>query len=724
MDVVQIQRWLLGPICQQWTSRLAAAQRSKERFDSIAKLCRQFYGSSAKAMWEDNFRKEFFPNIGNPTFKININKAFELVAVIGPSLFWDNPERTMRSYDPVDQVAAAQLMGITQEEQLQAIQQQAAMSEQIRKVRNELGSQYLQYSQNEQPIGLKNQSELGIQEALLTGLGLMWTETYTSPATGETKTQNVYDSVDNLLLDPDARDPDWKDVRWMARRHRDPVWEVERRFGYPPGYLTSRGTACSAEWDAAREAGSERYNDLMDWTEIWSVGGVGARTGGVEAKTAQFLDSLVGDYAYLCISPHVPHPLNLPPAVLEMGTPEAVVEALRWRTSSFGAVHEVWKDNRWPVEPLKFYRVTGSVWPLAVLAPGLGHLIAMNVIAVAFLQQTWDRRRDFIGVAQQAKDSLELAIRGDANPALIPLSATAGQPLAELIQYLDRPAIQGDMLSWMDWLADGFAKATGLLDIYYGVTKTQVRVSSDVEQKNRAANVRPEKMASDVVIWVNRFSTSELWLAAQHVPATQLTGLLGPFGAMAWQSLMNSVPLEVLCQEMEAFIDAKDLRRPDYARDLDALQTMSQTFFPAALQYATATGDPTPLNAYLSLMFKSMDMRERDYSGLMFGSFAPPQSPEMQALQQRMVELQAGELEAKTQEIQAKAYGRIVDTTYKQQGITPQTMQRLAQTAALHKQKMAEKDELHLQGLIQDETMFQQELRQLKQKPRPVGSAK
>lgn len=210
MDTVELQRWLLGPIVQQWTARFAAAQRAKQRFDTIAKLCRQFFGSSAKAMWEDDFRKEFFPTVGNPTFQININKAFELVAVIGPTLFWDYPERTVRSYEPIDQTEPAMLLGIQDEQMLQQIQQQQQMQMQASKVRNDIGSLYLRYSQKEQPCGLKSQCELGIQEALLTGMGLMWTETYSHPGTGETKTQNVYDSVDNLLIDPDAKDPDWK----------------------------------------------------------------------------------------------------------------------------------------------------------------------------------------------------------------------------------------------------------------------------------------------------------------------------------------------------------------------------------------------------------------------------------------------------------------------------------------------------------------------------------
>jgi hypothetical protein len=45
-----IQQYLLGPIVSQWYARFTSAEKAKERFNVMAKLCRQFLGSSAKAM--------------------------------------------------------------------------------------------------------------------------------------------------------------------------------------------------------------------------------------------------------------------------------------------------------------------------------------------------------------------------------------------------------------------------------------------------------------------------------------------------------------------------------------------------------------------------------------------------------------------------------------------------------------------------------------------------
>lgn len=717
MDAIsEIQTSLLGPIVTQWVSRIESAKRSKARFDTIAKLCRQFYGSSAKAMWEEDFRKEFFPTLQQPTFKVNLNKAFELIAQIGPSLFWKNPERKVQSYRKPDQIAIAQLMGVQEPEMLQQIQMQQAMDEGVNEIRNSLASIYLDYAQNEQPVILKHEAEQCINDLLLTGLGLMWTQSYTRPGSGEMLTKNCFGSVDDLQIDPDSKKPDWSDARWISRNHYEPVWMVERRFGYPPGYLTGRGTRVSAEFTVSREqkVDHDRYCDMMDWTEIWSRGGIGARIGGVDAQRSQFLDQLVGDNVYLCVTPGVPHPLNIPPGMLSEGSLEAVKEAVRWRTSGFGAVHEMWKDNKWPVAPLKSYTVSGSPWPLAPLASGLGYLICMNVIMVSKLTQAWDRRRDIFGVAADMRDTLMSALKSDESPAIIPIAHSVGRPINELIQRYERGDSNDDLLQWMEYLGSEFAKNTGLMDIHYGLSQTQSRVSGDVDSKNRAASIRVEKMRSDIIDWVNQFSTSELWLACQYIPGEQLIPLLGEWGAMAWEQMIKAIPFDQLIREMTCTIDSKDLIRPDNARDLDGLNMISQPMLQAAQTYALQTGDSAPLNGFIQKWTEAMDMR--DTEGLMFGSWAPPPDPAAQQMQQHMMQLQASKLEADAAETQAKTIGRLTDTQFKMRGVTPQMLLKMQQEEMKFNMKMQQDQMEHLQDLVQNEELFKQTLAQLKRK--------
>lgn len=712
--LVELQTNLLGPIVTQWSARLNAAKRSKERFNTIAKLCRQFFGSSAQAMWQEDFRKEFYPTLQTPTFQVTLNKAFELVAIIGPSLYWTNPERQVKSYEMPDQTMLAQILGVTDQEMLQQIQAQQQQFMGTREIRNSLASIVLDYMQNEQTGRLKKDVELAINEFLLTGLGLIWTESYEHPGTGEIMTRNKYRSVDDLQIDPDCKKPDWSDARWISLSHYEPVWMVERRFGYPPGYLTGRGTRTSAEFMSTQEAtnGTERYCDMMEWQEIWSRGGIGARIGGVDAKTSQFLDAVVGDNVYIATSPNVPHPLNIPPMLLSEGTVEDLQEAVRWRTSGFGAIHELWKDDRWPVSPLISYPVAGSPWPLALLAPGLGHLISMNIILITKLNQAWERRREIYGIAQEMKDVLSAAMKSDESPLLIPLSHEINKPLAELIQRFDRGDSADDLLAWMEYLGNEFAKATGLLDIHYGITQSQARVTGDIDAKNRAAGIRPDKMRQDIREWVQTFSTSELWLAAQHVQGQQLQDLVGPWGVMAWDALVKSLPFEQLIREMSCFIEAKDLERPDYARDLSGLQEIAQPFTQLAGAYAAQTGDTEPINAFLRRWLEAMDFRNP--GDLQFGPWSPPQDPAAAQMQQQMAQLEMQEKQARTDEIQAKAIGRLTDTQFKMRGVTPQMLTQMQYNQMKFEQQIQQDKVRHLQELLQNEELFQITLQKAK----------
>jgi len=711
----EIQTGLLGPIVAQWISRINSADVAKTRFNTIAKLCRQFFGSSAKAMWEDDFRKEFYPSLQTPMFQVNMNKAFELVAVIGPNLYWKNPERQVQSYRAPDQVELAQMFGVQDLEMLQQIQAAYQQTEAVKQKRNALASLVLEYLQTEQAGTLKREVHQCINEFLLTGLGLMWTESYQHAGTGEQLVRNRYGSVDDLQIDPDSRLPDWSDARWISRRHVDPIWKVERMFGHPPGYLAGRGTMTSREHQVSREMAysNDKYCDMIEWYEVWSRGGIGARVGGVDAKHSQYLDSVVGDNCYICVSAGVPHPLNVPPAVLTDAPVEMLQEAVRWRTSGFGAIHELWKDDRWPVTPLSSYPVSGSPWPLAILAPGLGHLIAMNIILVTKLNQAWDRRREIIGVASEMKDVLTGQLKGDDSPAIIPISHSIGKGMNELIQRLDRGDTQDDLLQWMEYLSSEFAKATGLLDIHYGITQTQSRVSGDVDAKTRAAGIRPEKMREDIVDWVRQFSTSELWLASQIISGEQLTELLGEWGGVAWEQFIKAMPFEQLIREMTCYIDAKDIQRPDHARDLDALTQLTQPFFQMAIPYAQQTGDPNPINAFMTRLMTAMDMR--DFEDLMFGSWMPQPDPMAQQMQMQMAQLQAQEIEAKTAETQAKTIGRITDTQFKMRGVTPQMLLKMQHDQVKFQQQLSQDQVAHLQQLVQDEELFAQKLKQARQ---------
>lgn len=697
-----IQQYLLGPIVSQWYARFTSAQKEKERFSVMAKLCRQFLGSSAKAMWEDGFRKEFYPAVAQPQFMVSLNKAFELVAIIGPSLYWQSPTREVKSTDVPDQTQLAQLLGITERDMLEQIQQAQGQKTTEREIRNSLASLVLEYIGREHPGGTKIDNELIIQDALVTGRGCGWTETYTNRSTGEPMVGTFYDPVDNLLIDPDAKDPALRDVKWMARKHVEPVWVVERRFGYPPGYLQGRGTHISSEYASRMEVevnkGNTMYQDQIEWYEVWSCGGIGARVTGANATMGQALDQLTGDYCYLCVTRNLMHPLNLPPALVSQGGPEQIREALKWRTSRFGSVFELWRDRKWPVQLLDFYPVVGSCWPMAVLGPGIGSLLAMNILLVSHLTMSWDRRRDIIAVNGAYAEEVEAAIKGENNPAVIKINAASQMSISDIVAFVQRPEVQGNLLEWIQYLDNQFQMATGLDDIHYGVSQKQARVSADVNAKQSAASVRPEKMATDVHQFVVSTSTKELWLAAQYMKGQQIRGLVGDWGAMAWDNLMGSMDIDTLFHEMEVWIEATDLRRPNRDKDMSDLERIAPFYIPAVQTYAQLTGDEKPFNAFLHRFGVAMQMKNPE--DLFFGPWHQAPDPQMQQMQAEAQQVEMAKTAATTEEIKAKTVARLVDAQYKQQGANAPAQQKMKWAEMFNQQKIRMQEEAHLQQMV------------------------
>lgn len=711
---VQVQQYLLGPLVQQWFARLRAAEESKRRFTSMAKLCRQFLGSSAKAMWENDFRQEFYPGIAQPQFMVSLNKAFELVAIIGPSLYWQNPSREVRSMDQPDQTILAQLVGVSDPAMLEQIKQTQDQENSKKEIRNSLASAVMENIQQTHPGGVKIDLQMIIQDALVTGRGCGWTETYTNPATGELCVGTFFDSVDNLLVDPDATDPAMRDVTWKSRRHIEPVWVVERRFGYPPGYLKGKGTHISAEYSATERhvssQGSVMYKDMLEWYEVWSIAGVGARVTGVDAAMGQALDQLTGDNAYLCITRDLTHPLNLPPELVMYAPPEGIKQALRWRTSahpnsqSIGSIFELCDVHKWPVQLMDFYPVTGTCWPMAVLGPGIGSLLAMNIILVSNLSLSWDRRRDIITVLSSYAEDVESALRSEANPAIIKINSVSNATLNQLVGFLQRPEVGGDPLAWLGYLDDQFKMATGLDDIHYGISQKQARVSSDVEARTSASNVRPDKMANDVHEFVVACGTKEMWLSAMYIRGGRLIPLLGPWGAAAWDVFFGQMQLAQLAQEVEVWIEAMDMKRPSREKDIADLNGLAPFYLPIVQGYTEMTGDEKPINAFLHRYATAMQMRNPE--DLYFGPWRPAPDPAVQQQQQQMLALEAGKTQAEIEEIRAKTTARLIDAQYKSTGAAAPAMARIQWADLLTKQKMQQSDEMHALKLVQTQEMI------------------
>jgi hypothetical protein len=716
----------LRPLCEVWRERLNAAKRAKEPFQKVSRQCMDFFRAGAGFMWGNEHRNMFFDGkLPVPRFKITVALPYEYVSIYGPHLFWQYAGRKVFSQRQVE--LNPLLFGdIQNDPNAQAAFQQAkAADDQDRAATayiNELISSVLNWAQREQPNGLVSHGRMCTVEALVTGGGLLAPEIYTFPGSTAKLPRSRYVPIESLLIDPDCKDPLWEEAGWIAIRHSDPVWQVERRFGLKKNALAGKGHQQSAEMTAREQSNHNGYpgkgtHDMITWWEIYSRCGIGPRTEKLNHVLLDEFDDAIGDYAYLCVAEGVDYPLNAPAERFLQGsaedgsaTAEELVTAFEWRFVGYGDPFPIWKDNRWPVEPLMFDRIPGTPWPMPPMAAGLGELIAINILTSAYVDITWTNRKRIIGYLKSCVNDVEKAVNSDESFSFVAINDNVQGALNNMIQFLDAPRSKEDILVAIEKLRGDFYRRVGLNELMYGESSTQIRVAADIRGRSESSQIRPEKMSMDVAEWMSRVSQSEMMAAVMYTNGEDLVHLLGEHNAQAWDMLVKQIPIERLMREAKTTVEASELRRPNHERDTANAQALQQYLMPVLQMYAQSNGNYEPLNGFIKSIGESMEM---DVSQFLMPSTPP--DPEQMKLQQQAQQTEIQETAASAQHKTAqaaKAKAEAVATLAEIAGgdgespeAGPDPMLEQA-----HMQKMRHNEELHNQKLIAEQEKLVQDM--------------
>lgn len=655
------------PLCQVWTERIAAALKAKDRFTKVGDQCNHFFEAGAGFMWETKFKKEYFSgSLPSPKFKITIAKMYEFVSIYGPHLYWQYANRKVVSHrkehgikirpehfgDPNDP---------TVQQAYQQVMQQDAGELSMSDFANELMGSYLNWSQREQPGGALH-AQMAITETLIKGMGCLWPDVYSFAGSSEKFTRLRYQSVDNLVIDPDCTDPLLETAGYIALRHVTPIWQLENKFGLKRGTLNGRGNNISMEQvsrdSVKNSAGQKQTFDRIEWWEIWSKCGVGPRTSSLSHQVLDELDESLGDYAYLCVAKGVDFPLNAHPDRFfgeEAASQEDVSQMFEWRCAGFGEPFPVWGDNRWPVSLLSFNKVSKSPWPLAPGAPGLGELIVINILSSAYADQAWADRKSIIGYLKSAAGDVKSALESENATEVVEINDNVQRSITDCIQYLNKPGRQNNLLEAIGYFSGVFDKRVGLNALMYGDSSTQIRVASDIRARSEASQIRPEKYSKDVAAWMSDATQMEMFSAIMYVKGMSLTHLLGGYGASQWDSLVASMPVELAMREMRASVEASEVRRPNHERDTANMQALQQYLLPTAQQFAQETGKTKPLQDFLSLASESMEMPALAKLAEGFDEWRPPVDEESQKIAQAQAQAEIENVQSDSAQKQSAA---------------------------------------------------------------------
>lgn len=701
-------QYLQRPIVEGWLAKLAHARDAKKAFTAVAKQCESFFSADMGFMWKDEYKQKFLSGNLQSKFHLTIAKAFELVAIFGPVLFWKYPNRVIKSYDPID--LTPEVFGDPNDPQVQQMFQQAYAETQqessLGKVRNSLMEKYLNYSQREQPFGgLQGQAEGAITEALVKGRGCLHVRPYSFPGSGRTLTGSFYISVDDFFIDPDCRNADLSDAEWISIRHVQPRWRVEKLFKLPKDYLKGKAHLESAASMAENRTHSDhmyrqvgKTNDLVVWHEFFSKSGVGGRLKDVTSGLTDDFDRVVGDYARICVMQGVDHPLNIPDELI-LGDEESVRAACEWPVPT-------WMDDRWPVAVLDFYRKPNSPWPIAPLAPGLGELTFMNVMMSLLCNRAWSSSRDIIAYLKSCASNVEEQLKSGDYQCFIELNDNINKNIQEVIQFVQQPGVNRDVFSMLEAVSAMFDRRVGLTELAYGLNPGGVasRSAADIQAKQESLSVRPDYMAGKVEDWMTEIAVIEKFTARWHVTGRDVEPLLGRWGGMLWDQLITSEDPEICVREMKATVEAGSARKPNRQRDAANLNQAIGWMLPVFQQYAMLTGDSGPLNSFFVKWGEAADM---DMSGMDMGEWKqqPPEpTPEMQQQQQMALEQQQADVQADQQLKYLDIQSKTVDLQQKMMalqggGVDPVEGEKQAQELEFDQirknQELTYRDQLH-----------------------------
>ncbi len=628
----------LRAVVEQWRKKIQLAwDHRKREFMDDAEECARFFDGPYDWLYRPrrdaaSHGFDFGSNdLPGPSCRMTVNKTAELVQLFGPSLYHRNPVRKVNPRQVVELDPG--MFGPMEDPNAMMMFQQAAMSvqqqQQSDRMRGDLMSRYLNYTPT--ALDLKTESRWAITEALVKGMGCLWSRLHRPPGAVMSWAGTFFDSVDNLLLDPDAENI--RDIKWLARRRVRPVWEVERERGLPPGYLSGQASAESYSQissyasdpaaDYRRKQG--QTSDLIVYWEVYSKMGMGGRLSGVAPEAAAAAEA-AGDYCYLEICDHCQYPLNLPPPYCDyFGLPEAqgqplppaIQERVSWQTP-------YWADGEWPVTFLAFHWRPGKLWPMSHMKPGLGELKFLNWAWSFLASKVRTASRDFIVIAKAAGQELKNILTHGGDYSVIELEQLLG-PIDNVVKWLQHPGFNPEIYNVIEGVAAMFDKRVGLTELIYGQSTKQLRSAQEAQNKQDAVSVRPDDMANCVEDAMTDVARKEAFCARWHLRGQDVAQVLGPVGADMWEGLVVPSDPAAILYSLEYRIEANSARKPNQALQQANMRDAMQQLFAPLFQYAQMTGSVSQVNALLSDWAKSVDLDPTPY--LLMAPPPPPPPP-------------------------------------------------------------------------------------------------
>lgn len=630
----------LRQIASTWVKKLKAAEKYKKPFSDDAKEASLFFDGEHNWMWRDAYsrgERGYNNSIAPPSFRMQLNKVFELVEIFASVIYHRNPVRTVTVMQPpqmplnqmgLDQPAGPN--GMPSAEQLQIIETVKAEEDgrQKRIIAAQLMEAYLNWTPIE--LDLKRQARKVVNEAMIKGAGVFWTEMVSIDTSGDSARPpmkmvgSFYDSVDNLLIDPDFDNED--DMLWCARKCVRPIEEVAATFGIPLDDLKKHfeNENSTLRREPVGRKKKETTNELVTFYKVWSKSGMGDRFKDSPKENRGVFDPC-GKYCYLVICEGVPYPLNLPPSLMQeqvdpaTGLPASVLPRVSWPIPFFA------DPNGWPFTMLAFHRKPGYAWPISHIRPAIGLLRLLNW-CFSFLATRIATSCETVVAVQKAADETikqQLLAPSEGGFKVLELSELLGRRVEDIVSVFQLPQVTKDLWDIIAAILDEFAKATGLSELAYGYTRASFRSAAEAQIKNENISIRPDNMANELEDCMSLLARREALAARWLLEPQDVMPVLGQMGAAGWAQFIYKRDIVDLTRELLYRVEAGSARKPNKASRVEQMQMAVQTLGPILSQLA-GSGAVEPFNALMRDWATSLDIDAAPY---LLPPPAPPTPP-------------------------------------------------------------------------------------------------
>jgi hypothetical protein len=632
---------VLKGIAQSWLKKVELGLKHKRPFTDDAREAMDFFDGPHNWFWKEEYaRSEYGYNrsISPPGFRMQLNRVFEAVKLFASVIYHRNPVRqvTPKKFPEIPPEA----LGIDPNnpevmQQYAAAMQETALRDSVRQTVSSLLSAYLNYTPNE--LDLKTHSRRVVDEAIIKGAGVWWTELVSDPGTGGSFVGSFADSIDNLVLDPDATEIE--DITWCARRCIHPIDVVAKQYGLDVEELRGNleGKAGFRSEDSygpvrtldeyrspSRRVG--KTNDLMTYWKVWSKTGFGDRLKDAPKDQRGVFDA-IGDNAYIVVADGVSYPLNVPPQLLseqvdpETGVPQSMFRAVQWPIPFWA------ESNGWPFTMLSFHRKPNYVWPISHIKPGVPELRFLCWAFSFLAQRVAVSCETLIGVSKAADQDIKDQILSQSQGGfkIVELSEILGRSVSDVISVFSLPNATQEIWAVINATTEMLEKRLGLTELVYGLSNKQMRSATEASVRSEQISIRPDDMAECVENAMTQIARKEAIAARWFLKPEDVAPIVGPIGAAAWAQHVSAMDPTQVAKEFDYRIESGSARKPNKSTRQEQMQAALQNLGPV-LSGLIGAGVVEPFNALIRDWADSMDLDATPYMVP-----APPPPPPQQA---------------------------------------------------------------------------------------------